>query len=333
MAMGPGTRESYIGVFLENIVYGLYLSVFIETCVLLARKYRNRSAKQIYMVGTTILMFILITMRCVIDTVRCIVAFKNDDLSFGPPNTTMGIVTNACWFFVTAVADAFIIFRTWIVWNKKWYIIVLPSLLFVANFGSSIWLIHAIMVFDPNTPIFGDITKSVNAFIYLTLFTNVTCTCLISYRLFSVRRGVSGMVTKSIGRTDVGSRITTIIVESAAVYTLLLIGQLITNRLGSFTNYIIVNCTPAAIGLVFSYIIIRVSRGSSYGDSSGNVDTSLSRERGPNQFELSQTRNNLSGTRSQVQVRLETVTHHHSDLDSVHKDDSNSGKYPDGSVV
>ncbi|KAJ7485673.1 hypothetical protein FB451DRAFT_62894 [Mycena latifolia] len=337
MAIGPGTKESYIGVFLENIVYGVYLSVFIECCVLLRRK-QQANAKQIYVVVTTILMFILITMRCVIDTIRCIVAFNNDGIDFGPPNTTMGIITNACWFFVTAVADAFIIFRTFIVWKRNWFVIILPSMLFLANFASSLWLIYSIIKFDPNTPVFGEITKSVNAFIYLTLFTNIICTGLISFRIFSVRRNVAGIISGSSGgRSDgVTTKIVSIIVESAAIYTLLLIGQLITNRLGSFVNYIVVNCTPATIGLVFSYIIIRVSRGSSYGDSSGNVaNTSLSRERANTQtFELSQTRNPRSGTRSEVQVRLERVTHQHSDVDSTSKDDeSNIAKYADPSVV
>ncbi|KAJ7108044.1 hypothetical protein C8R43DRAFT_1243573 [Mycena crocata] len=331
MAIGPGTKESYIGVFLENIVYGLYLSVFIETCVLLWRKHKTHNAKQIYVVVTTILMFILITMRCVIDTIRCIVAFNNDSLDFGPPNTTMGTVTNASWFFVTAVADAFIIYRTYIVW-RKWYIIVLPTLLFLGNFASSIWLIYSIIIFDPNSPVFGEITKSVDAFIYLTLFTNVLCTCLISYRIFTVRRGVAGTLS---GRSDLTTKIVSIIVESASIYTVLLILQLITNRLQSFTNYIVVNCTPATIGLVFSYIIIRVSRGSSFGDSSGDVNTSLSRDRGNTQnFELSQTCNARSGTRSEVQVRLERVTHQHSDLDTASKhSDSNIAKYADASVV
>lgn len=85
----------------------------------------------------------------------------------------------------------------------------------------------------------------------------------------------------------------------------------------------------------FSYIIIRVSRGSSYGDTSGRVDTSLSRERG-NNFELSQTRNGRLGTRSEVQVRLERVTIQHSDrdIDIGSKDEeTNSNKYPDASVV
>ncbi|KAJ7113392.1 hypothetical protein C8R44DRAFT_881714 [Mycena epipterygia] len=226
MAIVPGAKDSYAGcvashhllieskrrrcsVFIENILCAFYLSVFIECCVLLRRK-QMRDWKQIYLLATMIVMFILITMRFISDAAPCIIAFQPDGLHFGVPNSPMRITTNAYWFFVTAVADALIIFRTFIVW-KNWY-------------------------------------------------------------------------------------------------------------------------TPATIGLVFSYIIIRVSRGSSYGDTTGRVDTSLSRDR--NNFELSQTRNGRSGTRSEVQVKLERVVVQHNDVDSESRDDdSNSKKYPDASMV
>ncbi|KAJ7185371.1 hypothetical protein C8R46DRAFT_1060273 [Mycena filopes] len=343
MPLAPGTRESYIGVFLENIVYGFYLSVFIESSLLLWRKQKakGRHASHAYVIATTIAMFILITMRCVLDTIRCIEAFKSEALDFGPPNTKLGTITNACWFFVTAVADAFIIFRTYIVWKRNWYVIVLPTLLFLGNFASSIWLIYSIIKFDPATPVFGEITKSVDAFIYLTLFTNVLCTGLIASRIFYVRRNASVLVTAGGRYDDLATKIISSIVESAAIYTLLLVGQLITNRLGSFVNYVVVNCTPATIGLVFSYIIIRVSRGTSYGDSSANTTTSggqtslsLSRERDPrghghglNQtFELSSTaRNPRSG--EAVQVKLERVIHSDHDMGSSEHSVQNRGKY------
>ncbi|KAJ6616753.1 hypothetical protein B0H10DRAFT_2036190 [Mycena sp. CBHHK59/15] len=340
MAVNPGTKESYIGVFLENIIYGVYLSVFVECCVILRRKHQTRNVKHIYLIVTTVLMFILITMRCVIDTVRCIVAFNNVGLDFGPPNTTIGLVTNACWFFVTAVADTFIIFRTFIVWQRNWFVIILPSMVCLANFGSSIWVIVALIEFDPEGgSVFENIViKSMNSFISLTLCTNLICTGLISFRIFQIRRKVAGMVSGGSGRWD-GTKVISIIVESAAMYTLLLTGSLISNSLNSYVNYILFNCTPPTIGVVFSYIIIRVSRGTSYGDSTANAATmSLSGERENDQtFELSQGCNPRSGTRSEVQVRLERVTHQHSDLDHLDRaskdDKSNIAKYPDASVV
>jgi hypothetical protein len=33
----------------------------------------------------------------------------NADVDFGHWNTTLGLVTNACWFFLTPIADAFMV--------------------------------------------------------------------------------------------------------------------------------------------------------------------------------------------------------------------------------
>ncbi|KAJ7116933.1 hypothetical protein C8R44DRAFT_879463 [Mycena epipterygia] len=325
-----GAKESYAGVFIENILYGFYLSVFIECCILLWRK-QKRDWKQMYVLATTIAMFILITMRCILDTAPCIIALQPDGLHFGEPNSPMGITTNACWFFVTAVADAFIIFRTFIVWKKNWYVIILPTLLFLANFGCAIWSLHSLVTYNANKSVFS-IVLPLDDFIYFTLSTNVICTSLISYQIFTIRKNVAGVISSGARSDGPASKIVSILVESAAAYTLLLIGQLIANSLHSYVNYILIDCTPAVIGLVFSYIIIRVSRGSSYGDSTGRVDTSLSRDR--NNFELSQTRNGRSGTRSEVQVKLERVVVQHSDVDTGSRDDeSHSKKYPDASMV
>ncbi|KAJ7581389.1 hypothetical protein C8J56DRAFT_1057377 [Mycena floridula] len=326
MAIGSnGIRESFLGVFLENIVYGIYLCVFMGCCILLWRKHRSQNSNQYYVLVTSGLMFILITIRAILDTTRCIVAFAHDTLDFGPPNTKMLTATNAAWLFVTAVGDAFIIYRTFIVWKRNWYVIVLPTMLFLANIASSIWLIYSIVKFDPEAPIFGEITKSVDAFIYLMLFTNLICTSLISYRIIRVRQSVSGSASAQNGTTST-SKIVSIIVESAAIYTLMLIGQLITDRLDSFYSYVIVNCIPATIGIVFSYIIIRVSRGSSFGDTTvnGGGTTSVSRG-GTNHraFELGPTRTHRRGITSQVQIKLEHTTHQHSDIESSSKDDGN----------
>ncbi|KAJ7336887.1 hypothetical protein DFH08DRAFT_964846 [Mycena albidolilacea] len=148
-------------------------------------------------------------------------------------------------------------------------------------------------------PIFGKLVTTVDVFIYLTLFTNLLCTGLISYKIFTVRRNVSGAMSS---RSDGGvtSRIITIIVESAAVYTLLLVAQLIANNLDSYT--------PPTIGLVFSLPY----------HPCGSTETISS----------------SAGMRSEVQVRLERVTIQHHDVETTSKDEETaSNKYGNSSVV
>ncbi|KAJ7806865.1 hypothetical protein B0H14DRAFT_3767334, partial [Mycena olivaceomarginata] len=310
MAIDP-VRSSYIGVFLENILYGFYLAVFLESCIILARKQKSRNLKQMFVLGTAISLFIFITMRCAIDIAQCIYNIREDGvLVLDALNNTRGVITNLCWCIATLIADLFIIFRTFIVWKKNYWITILPFLLLLANTGVVIC----------------EITITIDIFLYLTLFTNVLCTAplqassLIKSSTCAGTSLESCLAAATFTQDGVTSRIITIIVESAAVYTLLLVAQLIANSLRSYVTYLLIDMTPPTIvstlyslqglktylrisaalqGLVFSYIIIRVSRGSSYGDSSGRVDTSLSRDRG--NFELSGTRGGRSGVRSEVQ--------------------------------
>ncbi|KAJ7164440.1 hypothetical protein C8R46DRAFT_312340 [Mycena filopes] len=311
MPFAAGTKESFIGAFLESILYGLYLSAFVECCALFWRRSKARHVKQMYLMFTAGIMFLLITIRVIIDIYRCVATFNTVDADFGLPGNTLGLVTNACWFFVTPIADAFIIFRTFIVWNGNWLIVVLPILLCAANLASSFWVTIALARLDTDGPeIWGNIVwKSLNTFLSLSLATNIICTALIAFRILQVNRRLNANGMSSLG-PGYGIRVVTVIVESAAIYTLLLVAILISNSVESFVNFVFFDCTPPTIGLVFSYIIIRVSRGTSYGDStdedavvaSTNIDF---RRRSGERFELGGARGRATGSRGEVQVRLE----------------------------
>ncbi|KAJ7642339.1 hypothetical protein DFH06DRAFT_1477531 [Mycena polygramma] len=325
MAVAPGTKESYIGAFLENIIYGLYVSVFFECCALLRRKKMN-GAKSMYLITTTALMFILITARCIIDTYRCVIAFDNPDVDFGPPNSTLGLITDACWALVTPVADIFLVFRTFIVWNRNWYIVILPMLLCLANFGTGILVLLAVVeVGDENSAIYSKV-DTLNAYISLSLSTNVICTGLISFKIIQIYRQVSWMVTSNSGRTD-SMRILSIIVESAAIYTLLLIATLISDHVASFVTFVLIDCSSPTIGLVFSYIIIRVSRGTSFGESTDQGTITSIRARHPTDrtLESGQRLGAHSGAKSEVQIRLEHTSRGtrgtETEMDSASRDD------------
>ncbi|KAJ6472478.1 hypothetical protein C8R45DRAFT_1077990 [Mycena sanguinolenta] len=302
MPLAPATKESYLGVFLENIIYGIYLSTFVECGTVFWMKKKRREAKQKYVIITAILMFILITMRCIIDTYRCVVAFDAVDAEFGigAPNSTLALLTNACWFFLTPIADAFIIFRTFIIWNRNWSIIILPAVLCLANLGSSFWVIIALADLNKglSPSVWHNVVyKSINLFLSLTLCTNVICTALIAFRILRIHRDLRWM--SSTGPTYT-MRAVSIIVESAAIYTLLLVATLISNSVESYVNFVLFNCTPPTIGLVFSYIIIRVSRGTSCEENATIAGTESMRFRPPQTV--------TQAHEMAVQVRLERET-------------------------
>ncbi|KAJ7719713.1 hypothetical protein B0H16DRAFT_1700157 [Mycena metata] len=319
----PGTKETFLGAFLANIVYGLYFAAFIECCTLLWRKHKNPDIKQIYLMTTTGLMFILITMEIILSTYRCTVTFDTPDADIGPPNSLTGVIMNSTWLFVTPIADAFIIFRTFVVWGGNWWIVLFPIIVAVVGLGASIWNVIALTKVGAYAGIWGNIAwEAVNTFLSASMAVNVICTALISFRILQMRHRLvsSGMSTAGPGTG--GVRVVTIIVESAAVYSLMLVATIITTSLSSFVNFIFLSLLPPTIGVVFSYIIIRVSRGTSYGDekdtSSMKTLTTFNAQRsGPERFELSRNQTSMiSSTRTAVQVRLDQVTQHDRDAEN-----------------
>ncbi|KAJ7123369.1 hypothetical protein C8R44DRAFT_783723 [Mycena epipterygia] len=324
MEVALGTKESYIGAFLENIIYGFYLSMLVECCAILRRKQLQTLNVRKYLTVTTVLMAILITTRCVIDTVRCINALDNPGLEFGPPNTTIDVFTNICWLLLTAVADAFIIFRTFIVWYRSWVVIAVPSMLFLANLGVSSWSVVGLITFNTEDESLSQNTvfKSTIAFISLTLCINIVCTALISFRIFHIQRRVLKLCTSRPSQLD-SMKVIPIIVESASIYTFLLIGIIISLGSNSYTTYILFDC--------FSYIIIRVSRGTTYGDNTGNEAT---RTEPTDHQTLEFSRSHNRGTdRTELEVRMERVTPLGSDLENTSTNQASNTKHDNKSIV
>ncbi|KAJ7918294.1 hypothetical protein B0H13DRAFT_295385 [Mycena leptocephala] len=310
MSLPPGVKEAFIGPLFENIIYGLYLSASIE-CWTLLRKKKARDAKHVYLITTAALMFILITMRCIIDTYRCIAAFEAPGLNYGQLNSTPGNVTNICLILVNIIADMFMIFRTFIVWNRRWIVIIIPVLLCLANIGMGVWS----MFVSVRSATTGDaalaslLPETIFIFVAFTLATNVVCTSLIAFRIIHVHLQLTGMGVRTSARGRSQSlKILSVLVESAAIYTLILIPTLVCARLGTFAVYILLDMTAPTIGLVFSFIIIAVSRGTSYGENATNATTtSLSdfQARGRRTHELDQSLSTRSATRPEVHIQLE----------------------------
>ncbi|KAF7334791.1 hypothetical protein MSAN_02365700 [Mycena sanguinolenta] len=94
----------------------------------------------------------------------------------------------------------------------------------------------------------------------------------ISFRIMSLHRQITHLSSNIA--PAYAMRAISIIVESAAIYTLVLAGALFSNRVNSFANFVFFDCTPPTIvnrGLVFPYIIIRVSHSTGYEEQPTNA--------------------------------------------------------------
>ncbi|KAJ7190862.1 hypothetical protein GGX14DRAFT_546778 [Mycena pura] len=190
----------------------------------LYRKKLN-NASSIYLVATAVSMFAIITTRCMIEVVGCVTNFDN-------PLDILGTVQGSAFkielFFslLVAVADAFIVFRTYIVWNRNWIVTAVPAALYLTGCGMSIWSLVLLKRLGPeeNILVQQSVLNPGDAFLILTLCTNIVCTL--------------GLVIRA-----------NLNLAPAAIYTLLLVGLLVSPMITSNSG----SC-------------LRVGRGTSYGE-------------------------------------------------------------------
>ncbi|KAK0477899.1 hypothetical protein IW261DRAFT_1594338 [Armillaria novae-zelandiae] len=261
--------SAYVAAYLSTFLYGAYVVVACHCSLVLHHRYKARQLHK-YLLGTHIALFLLITWRCVATAARTLngiiyVESHGGALDLHPPSSVWSLVENTPWVMVTVVADAFLLYRTYIVWMQKCLVIALPLLLFFADIAMGIYFL--VDLADPTTT-FQQLIYVVTAFAAVTLAANIICTALISFRIWRVRRNIS----ESRQGVDPLHGVITLIVESAAVYTVVLIAQIITLGLESYICFVLFDVQCPIIGIVFSMIIIRVSRGQSHGDG-GEVST------------------------------------------------------------
>ncbi|KAG2340351.1 hypothetical protein BDR05DRAFT_966865 [Suillus weaverae] len=262
-------KAELIGVFLESLAYGAYLMVFNQ-CMFVLRKRRSRPSD--YLVGTAVSLFILITAHLAIDILRNMQAFTADEAEPNYPTTYYGtfdtwqnILKSTLYVAVTLVSDAFILYRSFILWGRNYLITAFPFLLFIADIAIGVFWVYTLSLVVPGENVFADdLSVRVTTFYSITLTMNVICTLLIALKILKIQKAIAPFTN---GNENQISRLVPIIVESGSAYSALLVVMIGTYTSKSPAMFIILNSMSPIIGIVFSSVIVRVGLGLSHGDS------------------------------------------------------------------
>jgi hypothetical protein len=263
------SKAELIGVFVESLAYGVYLMVFNQCMSVLRKRYSRPSD---YLVGTAVSLFILITAHLVIDILRNMQAFTADEAVpnyptkyYGTFDTWQNILKSTLYVAVTLVSDAFILYRSFILWGRNYLIATFPFLLFIADIAIGVFWVYTLSLVVPGEDVFADaLSIRVKIFYSITLAMNIICTSLIALKIFKIQKVVASF--KNVNNDQV-SRLLPIIVESGSVYSALLVIMIGTYTSNSPAMFIILNSMSPIIGIVFSSVIVRVGLGLSHGDS------------------------------------------------------------------
>ncbi|KAG7444107.1 uncharacterized protein BT62DRAFT_252057 [Guyanagaster necrorhizus] len=257
-------KANFLALVLEALLYGSFTVLFLAALWVIFQK---RTGINVKLLSTVVAIWILATVHLILDIVRAVEAFV--ELKDGTALEYYSNLSNplqaaktAIYVILTLVGDGFVIYRCYIVWNRRWYIIPGPLLMLcgtgVSGFGATVAFSRA----EPGAEVFlPAIVPWITSFISMTLCTNVICTSLIAYQILSIQRAVRGLVQVNVARSAL-----MMILESAAVYSASVISLMITYTLNSNAQYTVLDLTSPLIGITFTAIILRVSLGLSSRD-------------------------------------------------------------------
>lgn len=316
MAIDPATGQ-LVGTMIELFVQGAYTVVFIDHAKILYRR-RSPTWSYAYFVFTSCILYFFAMFHACIDFSVMITAFTTTtDVPHGALqyfiqwDSPLSRLRTGLYDSMTLLSDLFFVYRVWIVYNCNYWIALLPFLLFVGDIGMTAYVMWSLIHTPPNPAFKGtQIAQTSKYFFSVTLAETMLCTILIAYKIYTVDREIHRVNTQSSTGYRQLSMVSRIIIESAAIYSAIVVVMIVTDVIGSSALFIGLNVTPAVIGLVFSSIIVR-----SAADPRGKRNTAQSTSL---QFTTPTVQGTETGMTSDcvtadgVQIHLSTVSHNDS---------------------
>ncbi|KAF8520315.1 hypothetical protein JB92DRAFT_2895741 [Gautieria morchelliformis] len=276
MADIPLDKADIIAIFLETLLYGISLTLVCITLWVLVNKQDKTKTHRI-MFAIAISLFFLATVHIILDVVRILEAFVFlPDSIPGGPIGYLGNVSNPLFIAKTVVyvtqtliGDSLVTWRCYAVHRGNKYVIIYPALSVASCAATGYFVAWNQTNVMPGSTIFQAGGAWITAFFVLTMSTNVYCTSLIVYRIWTSSRAVASYHQSSLIPVILA------VVESAGLYSSMLLALLITYLLNSNGQYPALDMMIPLISIVFSLIILQISFGmSGVKGSAGNYSTS-----------------------------------------------------------
>ncbi|KAK0431791.1 hypothetical protein EV421DRAFT_2041037 [Armillaria borealis] len=154
----------------------------------------------------------------------------------------------------TFIADAVMIWRCWVIWGGRWFIVFIPILLLIAETViKAVQNYHLIHEAWKGDAVFNDNTDWTTVYLSLGLAATLMCTLLIVYRILSVGGIKAGL------RTHWG--VVEVIVESAALYSTILIIYISLNARNELCSAYADVITSSIKGIAPTLLVGRVAAG------------------------------------------------------------------------
>ncbi|TFL00352.1 hypothetical protein BDV98DRAFT_583588 [Pterulicium gracile] len=262
-------RSIYIGNAFALILYGLNLYMYGQSVYFLLTGNSGSFRKRMFYIIFGGVMTILITIATTTNAYFAQQIFiENRDFQLGPVGyyglhisdwyNTFGSASDIAANFL---GDGLLVYRCYIIWGGKWWVVILPACMYVASTVLAIMSVTASAL--PDASFFKGPSKGFGVpWIGLTVSLNVVVTAMICTRLILARRRVRIALTPQM--SDMYTGLIAVLIESALPFTVL----------GLFFLYTFAKELEIAIAFAFVWgtlvavapqlIILRVSMGKAW---------------------------------------------------------------------
>ncbi|KAI0317269.1 hypothetical protein OF83DRAFT_1244027 [Amylostereum chailletii] len=167
-----------------------------------------------------------------------------------------------CYFIMNWLADGLLLYRLFIIWERKLLIVAFPLLMFLTSFSLSV--VDLITLSQPGNSMFTDSAVNFGLLYWsFSISLNVVVTSLIVGRLLFMRRRIAAIAGERHARVYLG--ISSMLIESAALYSASAIVFLVGYSLRDPLQFA---AEPVEViqGIAPLMIILRVANGNAFSD-------------------------------------------------------------------
>ncbi|KAJ3795455.1 hypothetical protein GGU11DRAFT_228632 [Lentinula aff. detonsa] len=263
-------ESTLLAALFTSILFGFYISTALRCSLILWNRFKAKGGVHPYLLATHVALVILVTTRCIAVLVRAMLPSINKTYTIRAMWSWDTLFVDSLWMIALLISDAFVCFRAYVVWSRNIYIQIFPIFLLIAN---AVFMVYRLYVEADSELAETDGNKYLRRvenitiiFMIATFILNVFNTSIIAYRIWSVRRRTA--LSRAVPQ-DALSNLVSLLVESAAIYTTVLVVDIILLGLGKILFLVFTDIQTPLIGIVFSSIIVSVTQGSAFGDTSG----------------------------------------------------------------
>ncbi|KAL0945799.1 hypothetical protein HGRIS_012086 [Hohenbuehelia grisea] len=247
-------KAELLAIFVETFLYGVYFSLFWVTIVILLQQRRSGQTQYRKLIPVATILLSSATARLVVDFVRIIQGFidhTDANMYYNILAHPLNVAKTALYISHVTFADCVLIWRCYIICNKR-FLVIFPALLMWVIAGASGYYVTWTLTKSASSPAaFLSASGWLTSFCSLTMCTNLYCTSVIVWRIYYTRRA-----TASFQRNL--SYVALIIVESGAIYTCSVLACLITYIIGSRGQFVALDSVTPLSGIAFSLVIIQI---------------------------------------------------------------------------